>query len=138
MVRAIAQIPWARKIEIPEAICLAVGKLYGYMVLTENRGAFMARQILPDYHSVRIYRSIDILREAMLRHVINVSTREDILAELEIFNRDTGHIFRNEDIKELVGRVMDEISRRNKKEVGENRKGGRKDTVKDGRLGVHK
>jgi len=39
MIETIAQIPWARKIELPEAICLAAGKIYDHTVLTENRGA---------------------------------------------------------------------------------------------------
>ncbi|MEX0568895.1 MAG: hypothetical protein Q6363_007020 [Candidatus Njordarchaeota archaeon] len=73
----------------------------------------MAKEILPEYHSVKIYKSTDILREAMLKHIISVTTREDILTELEIFNRDTGHIFRNEDIEDLIRRVITNVSGRN-------------------------
>jgi len=62
---------------------------------------------------VKIYKSTDILREAMLKHIISVTTREDILTELEIFNRDTGHIFRNEDIEDLIRRVITNVSGRN-------------------------
>ena len=132
LVKIVAQIPWARKIELPEAICLATGRLYGYTVLTENRGALMVKEILPEYHTVRIYRSIDILREAMLKRIINVSTREEILAELEIFNKDTGHIFRDRDIEELVKKVMANVPRRNQEKMGKNRGGRRTNKIKNG------
>jgi len=33
-------IPGLRGVDLPEGICLAVGKRRGYFVLTENRGGF--------------------------------------------------------------------------------------------------
>jgi len=109
----VAKTPWARKIELPEAICLAAGKILGYVVLTENRGAIMAREILPEYQEVRIYKSIDIIENAMIRGLIKVKDRDDIYRELEIFCEDTKHIFRKDDVYRLIKRVSEGVLREN-------------------------
>jgi hypothetical protein len=39
-------------VDLPEAVCLAIGKMRGYMVLTENRGALMAADVLAELSKV--------------------------------------------------------------------------------------
>lgn len=110
IINIVASTPWARKIELPEALCLAAGRLFGYVVLTENRGALMIGSVLPEYATVKIYKSIDVLREAMMRGVISISKKEDVLKELSIFSKDTKHIFRKSDVEELIEAVLGDVS----------------------------
>jgi hypothetical protein len=59
-----------RGVDIPEAICLALGKLRGYIVLTENRGALMAADVLEELSGVIVWRSLEVIREAIRRRII--------------------------------------------------------------------
>ena len=57
-------MPGLRGVDLPEAICLAVGKLRGYVVLTENRDAIMAVDFLNELSGVIVWRALEVIREA--------------------------------------------------------------------------
>ncbi len=91
-------IPGLRGVDMPEAICLAIGKLRGYVVLTENRGALMAVDLLEELSSVTVWRSLEIIREVIKRGLINEEP-EKIFKEYEV---DTKHRFPRTDLEVVL------------------------------------
>jgi len=87
-----------RGLDLPEAICLAVGKMRNYTVITENRGALMAVDILEELSSVRVWRSLELITEGLRRGLMRGDPRV-IFAEYE---GDTGHRFPKRDLEVVL------------------------------------
>jgi len=79
-----------KRIDFPEAVCLAVGLRYGYVVLTENGGAYFAPKILG--LNVVVWRAFEVIVEAWRRGYIN-----NVVEELRKYERETLHLFRKKD-----------------------------------------
>ncbi|MGC8995029.1 hypothetical protein [Pyrobaculum sp.] len=52
-------------VDYPEAYCLEAGRELGAVVLTENRGALAVPRILPEYSGVVVWRSLEVLAQAV-------------------------------------------------------------------------
>ncbi|MGC9104400.1 MAG: DNA-binding protein [Candidatus Methanodesulfokora sp.] len=85
-----------RGVDLPEAICLAVGKMRGYTVITENRGALMAADILEELSGVKVWRSLELIAEVLRRGLIK---ERKVFAEYEM---DTGHRFPRRDLEAVL------------------------------------
>jgi len=59
-------------VDYPEAFCLVVGRRRGYVVLTENRGALIAADLLPAYRGVAVWRSFEVLWELVQRGLLGI------------------------------------------------------------------
>ena len=62
--------PQMPSMELPEALCLVVGRRRGHIVLTENRAALLAPRLLEEYSGVHVWRALEILLEAVRRGVL--------------------------------------------------------------------
>ncbi len=91
-------IPGMRWVDLPEAVCLVAGRMRGYVVLTENRGALMAADMIPEYSGVRVWRSLELIAEAVRRGLISVESFKE-------YERETRHRFPREDLEA----VLDEL-----------------------------
>jgi len=80
--------PRVRALDPPEAYALAIGVREGAVVLTENRGVISITKIYPQYSSVAVWRSYEVILEAYKRGI--VSNFEE---ELRRFEVETGHRF---------------------------------------------
>ena len=92
-------IPSMRYIDIPEAICLALGKLRGYFVLTENRGALMASDLIEELSGVTVWRSLEVITRAISMGVIAAS---DPLTVFREYEEDTKHVFPRSELEAVV------------------------------------
>jgi predicted nucleic acid-binding protein len=90
--------PGLRGVDMPEAICLAVGKLRGYVVLTENRGALIAVNILEELSDVIVWRSLEVIREAIKRRII-AGEPEYIF---KLYEDETGHRFPRSELEGVI------------------------------------
>jgi len=97
-------IPGLRGVDLPEAICLAVGKRRGYIVLTENRGALMAVDILEELSSVRVWRSLEVIVEAIKKKLIP-GNPVDIFKSYE---EDTKHFFPRRELGVIINELRGE------------------------------
>jgi len=79
-----------RRIDYPEAVCLAAGLRFGYVVLTENSGAYFAPRVLG--LGVTVWRAFEVIVEAWRRGLIG-----DLLGELRRYEEETLHLFRRRD-----------------------------------------
>ena len=79
-----------KRIDYPEAICLAAGLRYGYTVLTENAGAYFAPRVLGI--NVTVWRAFEVIVEAWRRGIV-----EDLVGELKRYEEETLHLFRRKD-----------------------------------------
>ena len=52
-------------VDYPEAYCIEVGRELGAVVLTENRGALAVPRVLQDYSNVVVWRSLEVLAQAV-------------------------------------------------------------------------
>jgi len=111
IVRRSISIPHLRRVDLPEALCIAIGRGYGYVVLTENLGAYYFVKHEDRYKHVIIWRSIDVLREAYLKGFLH----GDPLNIIEEYQRETKHVFS----KREINRFIELVSRR-KHERGTN------------------
>ena len=102
-------LKWVRTIEYPEAICLAVGYLYGYIVITENRGAIQIPEIVPGYERVIVWRSLEILKEAILRRLIHVSNVQDLERVFYEYEKDTKHYFPRKELKQVIEELIRQL-----------------------------
>mgnify|MGYP000079451622 CR=1 FL=1 len=105
---AIANI---RKLDIPEALCLVIGREFGYVVLTENRGALMIREVVPELSGVVIWRSLEVLKESMKKGLVEVHGEGDVRALLDRYQRETLHIFPEEDLENAIREVLKYVPR---------------------------
>jgi len=88
LIRFSIEAEFARRIDLPEAICLAVARNTGYTVLTENTAALTLPRILRDYSGVKVWRALELLKEAHRRGLI-----EDFKRELENYCKETKHTY---------------------------------------------
>ena len=79
-----------KRIDLPEAICLAAGLRYGYVVLTENGGAYFAPRVLGI--GVAVWRAFEVIVEAWRRGLVG-----DLVGELRRYEEETLHLFRRRD-----------------------------------------
>jgi len=87
-----------RGVDLPEAVCLAAGRLRGYTVLTENRGALAAAELLEELSGVRVWRSLELITEGFKRDLLSGSPAE-VFAEYEI---ETGHRFPRRELEVVL------------------------------------
>ncbi len=95
-------VPGLRGVDLPEAVCLVAGRRWGYVVLTENRGALMAADILEEYRGVRVWRALEVIAAALRSGVIASSRPAEVFAEYE---EDAKHFFPRRDL----GAVLHEL-----------------------------
>ncbi len=95
------QIP---AVDLPEAICLVVGRNRGYIVLTENRGALLVPRILDEYRNVIVWRALEILLNAIRVGVleVNCNNPEQVFKE---YSEDTLHIFPSKALNKAIEEV---------------------------------
>ena len=106
------RIPHIIPVDLPEALCLIIGKRRNYIVLTENRGALMAVDFLEEVNNVTVWRSLEILVKAIEKEILSIDCNdpEKILKE---YMNDTLHIFPRRDYNRVV-RWMHELCQRRK------------------------
>ena len=95
------RIPHIPSIDLPEALCIVIGRRRNYIVLTENRGAIIAASLIDRYKDVIIWKSLEILIEAIKRGVleINCSNPSEIFDE---YMNDTLHFFPRDDLNMAI------------------------------------
>ena len=93
------RIPGMRGVDLPEAVCLCVGRRKGYVVLTENRGALMTVELMEEYRGVTVWRALEVIGEALRRGVISAGNPLAVFREYE---EDTRHIFPRRDLERVV------------------------------------
>ena len=79
-----------KRVDYPEAVCLAAGLKFGYVVLTENGGAYFAPRVLG--LNVAVWRAFEVIVEAWRRGYV-----EDVVQELRRYEEETYHLFRRRD-----------------------------------------
>ena len=96
--------PQMPSMELPEALCLVVGRRRGYIVLTENRAALLAPRLLSDYSGVIVWRALEILLETVRRGVLepDCSNPRRLFDE---YSSDTLHIFPSRALNRAVEEV---------------------------------
>ena len=96
--------PHLPSIDLPEAICLVIGRTRGYVVLTENRGALYIPRSVDEYRDVVVWRSLELLVNAVLYSILKVDcgSPDTIFKE---YMRDTLHLFPRKALEEAVERV---------------------------------
>jgi len=105
-------IPGMIHIDLPEALCLVIGKRRNYTVLTENRGAIMSTEFIDKYKDVVVWRALEILLAGHLNGYLNVdcANPEKIFLEYE---EDTLHIFPRKDYEKAIKEVRKLCRKRN-------------------------
>jgi len=98
LVRKSIELSYLRRIDLPEAICLTLGKRYGYVVLTENLGAFAITKVDESFKNVRVWRSLEVLIEAYKVKAI----KGDIEEILKRYSEETKHIFDDGEVKRMI------------------------------------
>jgi len=111
-------MPGLRGVDLPEAICLAVGKLRGYVVLTENRGAIMAVDFLNELSGVIVWRALEVIREAIKRGLISGDPEQ----VFKLYEEETKHRFLRAELEVVISEL-----RREAREVAQARGGGKGD-----------
>jgi len=96
--RIIADLPQIpTEVEKPELICLVLAKKYNCILLTENIGAIRITQWMDEYKEVRVWRAIEVLKEAIKNNILTGKSL-DIYKEYQI---QTKHTFPKKDIMRL-------------------------------------
>jgi len=85
----------ARGVDLPEAVCLAAGLKFGYVVLTENGGAVMAPSFLNELSPVKVMRALDVL------HALAQAGHIGLRDEVARYQVETGHRFAKRDLRRL-------------------------------------
>ena len=89
-----------KAVDYPEAVCLAAGERFGYIVLTENGGAYFAPRALG--LMVSVWRAFEVIVEAWRRGLLH-----DLEGELRRYEEEALHLFRRRDwenVWRLLGR----------------------------------
>jgi len=97
-------VPGLRGVDLPEAICLAVGKLRGYVVLTENRGAIMAVDFLDELSGVVVWRALEVIREAIKRGFISGDPEQ----VFKLYEEETKHRFPRAELEAVISELRGE------------------------------
>jgi len=115
------------RVDLPEALCLVVGRRRGYVVLTENRGAIMAADLIPSYSGVVVWRALEILTEAALEGALEVDCSE-LDSIFRAYEEDTHHVFPRRDLARALELIRGELCGRERRgeaeEVGRAGGGG--------------
>lgn len=82
----------ARTLDYPEAVCLAIGKAEGFIVLSENGGAYAAQFIY--LKEVKVWRAFEVLLELLRGEFIEKS-------EFHRYQEETFHIFSRKDLERI-------------------------------------
>jgi hypothetical protein len=90
-----------RGVDLPEALCLAVGRLRGYTVLTENRGALMAAELLEELTGVVVWRALEVIREALKRGAI-AGDPEQVF---KLYEEETKHRFPHSELEAILNEL---------------------------------
>ncbi len=92
-------------LDIPEALCLVVGRRRGYVVLTENRAALLAPGILSEYSGVTVWRSLEVLLNAVLTGALEPDCGDPEKPFRE-YSEDTLHVFPSKALRKAVEEVI--------------------------------
>ena len=111
LVRISYTIPGIRRLDMPEAVCLVMGREHGYVVLTENRGAIMVREAIPELSGVEVWRSLEVLRECLVRGLVEARGEEDIRDLFRRYERETLHVFPEEELESVIREVLGHVGR---------------------------
>ncbi|MEM0228100.1 MAG: hypothetical protein QXJ95_06990 [Ignisphaera sp.] len=104
------RIPRLISVDLPEALCIAIGRRRGYIVLTENRGAIMFIDIVKEYSNVVVWRSFEVLLSLQIKKLINIDCN-NALELFKAYEEDTKHIFPRRDIEEAENVIDNELCR---------------------------
>ncbi|RLG50551.1 MAG: hypothetical protein DRN96_07390 [Thermoproteota archaeon] len=107
LVELVATRPHMRRIEIPEALCLTLGKQKGYIVLTENTGALMVADMIQEYSAVKVWRALELLKEIAARKLAAIQTRSQLLHLFQRYEHETKHKFPRRDLEEAIREVIE-------------------------------
>jgi len=88
-----------------EAYTVAIALSYNAVVLTENKAVLWLKVYHPEVISVPVWRSIDVLVEAVIRGLISINDRDDFIRVLNNFTEDTHHLFSEVDIERALRRL---------------------------------
>jgi len=116
--RVLGHLP---SVDYPEAFCLVVGRRRGYVVLTENRGALIAADLLPAYRGVAVWRSFEVLWELVQMGLLPRDCGNPLAPLLE-YQVDTKHVFPQKDLKAFEAKIRRECG-----EVDRGRERGQRD-----------
>jgi predicted nucleic acid-binding protein len=81
----------SKRVDLPEALCLAYAENFGYDVLTENMGAIRFPSL------VKKIKAIDVLAEMYANCLI-----DDLKEEIENYMRETKHKYSDEEIWRVI------------------------------------
>ncbi len=98
LVRESYELVEVRRLDLPEAICLVMGKRFGYVVLTENLGALILARRRSDLRSVVVWRSLEVLAEACRRGIFGGEPTE----LFQLFSGETKHVFNEEELRKIL------------------------------------
>ena len=102
--------PQMPSMDLPEALCLVVGRRRGYIVLTENRAALLAPRLLDKLGNVKVWRALEILLEAVKKGVIQPDCTHPGKI-FEEYSQDTLHIFPSKALHRAI-REVEELCRK--------------------------
>ncbi|RLE76998.1 MAG: hypothetical protein DRJ56_03330 [Thermoprotei archaeon] len=112
LILEVASRPYMRRIDVPEAVCLVVARRIGAVVLTENRGALLAARLLRELRGVAVWRALEVIRESLMRGLIEARSREEVRRAFLEYEVDTSHVFPRRDLEEAVEAVVRCLSER--------------------------
>ena len=96
--------PQMPSMDLPEALCLVIGRRRGYIVLTENRAALLAPRLLRELRDVKVWRALEILLEATKRGIIQPDC-DNPRSIFDEYSNDTLHIFPSKALNKAVEEV---------------------------------
>ncbi len=97
--------PSLPSLDFPEAICLAIGKDRGYVVLTENRAALLIPRLLNNYSGVRVWRSLELILNALTAGALKPDCGDPARRFME-YCEDTLHRFPSAALRRAVEEVV--------------------------------
>jgi hypothetical protein len=110
IVEASKRSPHLISVELPEAVCLAVGRRRGYVVLTENRGLILFSSISSDYRDVAIWRALEVIAMASLKELLEIEC-SDLEVRFKEYEEEAKHLFPRRDLSRVVEVLRVELCR---------------------------
>ncbi len=98
LVELTRSVPNLRGVDLPEAICLIVGKRRKYVVLTENRGALMYVDFFNEQKNIIVWRSLEVIKEILKRKLLS----DDPLTVFRSYEEETKHRFPESDLRRAI------------------------------------
>ena len=83
-----------RPVGYPEAYCTVVGKIFDYVVLTENGGVAALVDYFDEYNNVKVFRAIDVIYQLFKSGLV-----KDFKTELDRYSNQTKHMFSVRDLR---------------------------------------